>query len=56
MRKLRQICLITALVLTFTFPVYADEIECPGITAPQAAGDMPNGITDALLLLIASLV
>jgi hypothetical protein len=37
MKHLRQICLIATLVLTFTFPVYAGEIECPGITASSQA-------------------
>jgi hypothetical protein len=55
MRHLRQLCLITALLFTFTFSVYAGEIECPGVTAksqPTVAGEIPNDITNVLLIML----
>jgi hypothetical protein len=57
MRYLRQFCAATMLICAFAFSAYAGNIECDVLTpAPQAAGYMPSGITDALILLIASLV
>ncbi|HEX8142212.1 MAG TPA: hypothetical protein VF553_06415 [Pyrinomonadaceae bacterium] len=55
MRYLRQFCAVTMLVCAFAFSAYAGNIECPGVTEsqPQAAGDMPNGITEMILLMLA---
>lgn len=56
MKHLRQLCLIAALLFTFTFSAYAGEIECPGMPAtsqPTVAGDIQCGITDVLLVILA---
>jgi hypothetical protein len=69
MRYLRQLCLIATLVLTFTFPVYAGEIECPGVTAASnnvgstddpannlLGNTVPNSISETAILLILALI
>ncbi|HVG34885.1 MAG TPA: hypothetical protein VM911_17575 [Pyrinomonadaceae bacterium] len=62
MKSLRQLC--AALVLTFTLSAgaFAGKVDCPGLTdepPPEdvtAAGYIPNGITDTLILLVLGLV
>ncbi len=59
MRKLRQ--LSAALILTFALSAsaFAGKVNCPGITdeppseEPTLAGEMPNDITDVLLIMLA---
>jgi hypothetical protein len=47
----------TILTLVLAVAAFAGEIDCPGITSqPTAAGYIPNGITDTMLLLLATLV
>jgi hypothetical protein len=60
MRCLRQLCATITLICALAFSAYAGDIECPAVTSvpPQStvAGEMQNGITDSLLLLILALV
>ena len=69
MRHLRQLCLIATLILTFTFPVYSGEIECPGVTAASnnvgstddpannlLGNTAPSSISETVILLILALV
>lgn len=60
MKNLRQLC--AGLILTFalTATALAGQMDCPGITAPPpqetSTGEMPNPITETLLLLILTLI
>lgn len=57
MKRIRQLCMGTILTLVLAVAAFAGEIDCPGITSqPTAAGYIPNGITDTMLLLLATLV
>jgi hypothetical protein len=55
MKKLGQLCALVVLVLSVSLTSYAGHIDCPGITdsQPQAAGEIQNGITDVLLIMLA---
>lgn len=58
MRHLGKFCAAVVLTCAFSLSTYAGEISCPGITAsqPTAAGYIPNGVTDTLILLLVALV
>jgi hypothetical protein len=55
MRHLRKFCAVVVLTCAFALSIHAGEVSCPGVTstAPQAAGEMQNGITDVLLIMLA---
>lgn len=47
----------TILMLVLAVAAFAGDIDCPGITSqPMAAGYIPNGVTDTLILLVLGLV
>ena len=56
MRYLRQFCAVAMLVCALAVSAYAGNIECDILaTSPQptAAGEIPYGITDVLLVMLA---
>jgi hypothetical protein len=60
MKNLRQLCAGLILTIALTVPAVAGQMDCPGIAepSPQAtvAGEMPNSVTETLLLLILAIV
>jgi hypothetical protein len=56
MKKLGQFCALAVLMLSIAATSYAGHIDCPGITDSSQAttsGEMPNDITDVLLVMLA---
>lgn len=58
MRKLRQLCAALLLTLALTATASAGQMDCPGITSSetQAAGDIQNGITGTVILIMLGLI
>jgi hypothetical protein len=57
MRHLRQFCAVAMLVCALAFSAYAGNIECPGVTSqPTVAGEIQNGITGTVILIMLSLI
>lgn len=55
MKRLRQLSAGIILTIALSASAFAGQVDCPGITdtQPEAAGYMPNGITDVLLIMLA---
>jgi hypothetical protein len=62
MKYIGKFCAVVVLTLSFTLPAYAGHIPCPGITDEPpseeitAAGEMQNGITETVILIMLALV
>jgi hypothetical protein len=58
MRYLGRFCATVALVCVLAASAYAGDIECPAVTSapPQVAGEMQNGITGTVILIMLGLL